>query len=264
MGYRMTPEAIESFLAAQKQKGLTSATLERYRYALEMLYQALPESREIQAGTLLAWREALLDGGFAPSTINSVFSVCNGFLDYAGHREYQAAKRIEVEDRPQPELTRVEYLRLLQTAKSLNRERAYMLVMTLGSTGLFVHDLILVTVEALREGKVLTVVNRKRDTVRLPPCLCEELLAYAQRNGIASGPVFITKNGLPLDRTAIAREIQQLSAEAGLPEGKATGRALRNLWRKSRADIRANIEALVEQAMDHQLELEQFSVGWCV
>lgn len=59
MGYRMTPETIESFLAAQKQKGLTPATLERYRYALEMLYQALPESQEIQAGVSVKRKDGL-------------------------------------------------------------------------------------------------------------------------------------------------------------------------------------------------------------
>ena len=48
----------------------------------------------------------------------------------------------------QPELTRTEYLRLLQTARALGRERVYLLVKLFGTTGLTVQELEKVTVEA--------------------------------------------------------------------------------------------------------------------
>lgn len=262
-GFQMTREAMDSFLEKQREKGLTPASLTRYRYALDTLYQALPEDKRIYTDTLVKWREALLEDGFSMSTINAVFSISNSFLDYVGHREYQAGRCPNTENRLQPELTRTEYLRLLQTAKMLERERTYMIVKTLGSTGMFVHDLTLVTVEALRAGRIVTVVGKnKKHMVRLPRCLCDELLEFAERNGILSGPIFLTKKGQPVDRSNVASDLQRLGETAQLPEGKANGRALRRLWQQARANVEANMELLIEQAMDRQLEQEQLTIGW--
>lgn len=45
------------------------------------------------------------------------------YLDFAGHREYQLANQLKLEIELQPELSRTEYLWLLQTARALGRER---------------------------------------------------------------------------------------------------------------------------------------------
>ena len=56
-----------------------------------------------------------------------------------GHREYQQVRRLERENNPQPELTRAEYLRLLQPARMLGKKRLYLLVKLFGSTSLTVR-----------------------------------------------------------------------------------------------------------------------------
>lgn len=53
-----------------------------------------------------------------------------------------------------PELTRNEYLRLLQTAKLLGKRQTYLLVLLFGTMDLPLHALSCVTVEAVREGWV--------------------------------------------------------------------------------------------------------------
>ena len=101
----------------------------------------------------------------------------------------------------QPELTRTEYLRLLQTARALNRERVYLLVKLFGTTGLTVQELEKVTVEAVREGKLTIQFNRNKQMLRIPEGLQQELLDYAKRSGYLTGPIFLTKDGTPMSRT---------------------------------------------------------------
>ena len=95
----------------------------------------------------------LVKAGYAPSTINSYLSVNNAYLDFVGHREYQLANQLKLETELQPELTRTGFLRLLQTARTLGREKVYLLVKLFGTTGLTVQELEKVTVEAVKEGK---------------------------------------------------------------------------------------------------------------
>lgn len=260
-GLQMTKADIERFLSEWETKGCLSYTLEHYRNILERFYQVLPEDKRIRRDTLAKWQEELRESGYAPATINKMFSVCNTWLDFMGCREYQQ-DLLGPEDKLQPELTRSEYHRLLQTAKALGRERTYMLVKVLGSCNIRIQELPKVTVEALEEGKLTTAANGLRQTIRLPECLRAELLAYAERQGIGSGPIFLSRNETPMLRNRVAAMIKQLGDEAQIPEGKANARALRRLWMSTKAGIESNMELLVEQAMERQLEQEQLTVGW--
>ncbi len=263
-GFQMTLEDVERFLDAMKRKGRTAETVSRYQNVLERFYRDLAEGKRIQRGTLAQWREELLDSGVAPSGVNLILTVCNKFLDFAGHRECQVADQLPVGDKLQPELTRSEYLRLLQTAKLLEKERVYMLVKVFGSVGLRIQDLPLLTVEAVREGKLISVVGNQRQTVRIPKCRQEELLDYAKRSGVSSGPIFVQRNGQPANRSEVAVSLRKLGEAAHIPEGKVTARALRKLCRQTRANIEANMDLLVEQALERQLEQEELTVGWDV
>ena len=71
--------------------------------------------------------EALREQGYCPSTINSAVSAANSLLAFCGRRGWQVMPAPPPETE-QPELTREEYLRLLQTARILEKERAYLLL----------------------------------------------------------------------------------------------------------------------------------------
>ena len=260
-GLQMTKADIDCFLNEWETKGCLTDTLEHYRNILERFYHVLPEDKHIRRDTLARWQEDLRQGGYAPATINKIFSVCNTWLDFMGCREYQQ-DLLEPEDKLQPELTRSEYYRLLQTAKALGKERTYMLVKVLGSCNIRIQELPKVTVEALAEGKLTAAADNSGRTIHLPECLRKELSAYAERQGVRSGPIFISRNGAPMLRNRVAAMIRQLGEEAQIPEGKANARALRRLWMSTKADIESNMELLVEQAMERQLEQEQLTVGW--
>ena len=262
-GLRLTPGDLEAYLDSLSQQGRGRDTLATYRRNVHALYDGLPEDKTVRPGTLDRWREALLEGGYSPRTVNVRISVANSLMAFLGRRDLQSVGALEVDD-VQPELTRTEYLRLLTTARALDKERLYLLVKLFGCTGIPLQELPRVTVEALTEGRVIVRSNGVVQLLHLPDFLRKELLAYARREGTASGPVFHTKVGKPLGRTAVTDSIKQLCRDARVPEEKANPRCLKRLWQSTQDGIRTQIDLLVEQACDRLMEAEQLTVGWDV
>ena len=261
-GVRMTQEEIQKFLTDYEKTDCVKDTVQFYRRKLQRLYEDLPEDKTIRHGTLKNWQESLLESGYTPGSVNAFLSAANSYLDYIGHREYQLAGQLKEEKVPQPELSRAEYLHLLQTAKAMGKEKVYLLIKVFASTGLFAQELPEVTVEAVQEGKIICDQNKQKQIVAVPSCLRKELLDYAKKNGILSGPIFQTRDGRPMHRTYVSAVIRNLCEEAKVPGEKGNPKALRKLYLTTRAGIENNIALLVEQAMERMLEQEQFSVGW--
>ena len=252
----LTEECIASFLEELARKGRTPGTLDTYQRNIGSLYDALPEDKTLLPGTLDRWQQDMLEEGYSPRTVNTRLSVANHLVAFLGRRELQTRGTLQIGEGGTPELTRGEYLRLLSTARILGKERIYLLVKLFGSTELPVGDLKLLTVEALRgEGEC---------PVRLPEFLRRELLDYASRSGVVRGPLFQTRNGRPLGRTAVTDSMKQLCRDARVPEEKANPRCLKRLWQSTQDGIRAQIDLLVEQACDRLMEAEQLTVGWDV
>lgn len=113
------------------------------------------------------------------------------------------------------ELTRTEYLRLLTTAREAGKERLYLVMETLCSTGMRVSELQFITVETLERGFATVDCKGKQRTVLMTKCLRRTLTGYCRRRGIRSGAVFVTRTGRPLDRSNIWREMQSLCSRAG-------------------------------------------------
>ena len=263
LGLKLTPDDLEAYLDDLARKGRVTGTLSAYRQNLYALYSDLPEDKIVRPETLNQWQQKLLEKGYSPRTVNVRLSVANGLMAFLGRRDLQSVGTLEVDD-VQPELTRTEYLRLLTTARALDKERLYLLVKLFGSTGIPVQELSRVTVEALHEERFPIRSNGVVQLLHLPDFLRKELLAYAQRNGISSGPIFCTKSGKPLGRTAVTDSIKQLCRDARVSEEKANPRCLKRLWQSTQDGIRTQIDLLVEQACDRLMEAEQLTVGWDV
>lgn len=258
----LTPESVKEYLAFYQKQGYSEETLQSYQRKLEKLYDDLPDDKIIRLGFMDQWRDQLLAEGYSASSVNGFLSASNTFLKFIGHRGLQAAEKVKPEKAPQPELTRTEYLRLLQTAKLLGKEKAYLLVTLFATTPLNVQELDKVTVEAVTEGRFLTMPSGIKTLVRLPKCLQEELLHFADREGRLTGSLFVTREGKTLNRTYICTLIRQLCQAAQVPEEKGNPRCLRKLYQSTLATIEANVALLVEQTMERQLEMEQLTVGW--
>ena len=261
-GVPVSQEDIQNFLTAYENLDRAEGTVQFYQRKLRRFYQDLPEDKIIRPDTMKNWQEKLLQDGYAPGSVNAFLSAANSYLDYIGHREYQLAGQLKDEKPPQPELSRAEYLHLLRTAKTLEKEKVYLLIKVFASTGLFAQELPEVTVEAVREGKIICNQNKYKQIVTVPTCLQKELLDYARKNDILSGPIFRTRDGRPMHRTYVSAAIRNLCEEAKVPREKGNPKCLRKLYLSTKAGVESNVSLLVEQAMERMMEQEQFSIGW--
>lgn len=261
-GQAITPELIHAFLEEMQEKGLLAGTIKTYRTKLESLYHDLPQPKQIKSGTLIKWKERLLAEGYAPRTVNLSISAANNFLAWLGRRDLQLTSSMDLPDDALPELTRKEYLRLLQTARTLEDERVYLLTKVFATTGLNVQELSKLTVESVKEGRLITAPNGSKRLIRLPACLQAELSHYIRCNQIADGPVFRTRGGAPLCRSVVTKYIRDLCHDARVDENKGNPRCLRKLYLETLAGIEVNISLLIEQAHDRLLETEQLAIGW--
>ena len=256
----MTMEQIEAFLRSLERRGRAAGTIQAYRRSLTRFYQALPPDKRVGRDTLSRWRDDLLAQGYTARTVNAALSAANSLLDFLGQRECQLVRRLAVADQAQPELDRREYLRLLSAARTQGNERAYLLVKVFAVTGLPVHGLPELTVEAVRANALAPEPGGPRRPI--PAALREELLAYIRRRELTGGPVFVTRSGRPLSRTAVTAAIQSLAGEAQVAPEKCNPRCLRKLCQTTLAEIEADVRRLVEQTRDQLLEEEQRLVGW--
>ena len=253
----LTEDVLAAYLSLLRAQGRKDESLRSCENVLRQFLAFLPEGR-LTRESLPAWREHLLSEGYAVRTVNSKVSTVNALLEAMECRDFQVSKQLPAQEFNAPELTRQEYLRMLQTAKLLEDRRGYVLAKLFATTGLSVSDLPLVTVEAAEAGRLV----KGREIVRFPEGLQTDLLDYAKRGGRTTGTIFTQKNGSPLMRTQVSVYIQKLGQDARIPVEKANVRALRQLHKATVAAIEANFDLLVQQAYERQLEVEEVSAGW--
>ena len=258
----LTLGQIDNFVAHLKEKKYIKGTVKRYERDLKQFYADLPEDKCVHRDTLANYREKMLEDGYAPRTANLCISAANSLFRFLGLKEYQLDNQLRPKNENLPEISRSEYLRLLRTARALDREFEYLLIKLFASTGITILEMPKVTVEAVEAGRIEIQPSNNKQVLSLPRCLREELLHYAARIGISRGSIFLSREGKTMGRSNITQRIHRICVASGVQEEKGNPRCLKKLYQTTRAGIEANFDLLVEQAMERQLEAEQADVGW--
>ena len=260
-GFRMSRENMERFLENYHQLNYAQRTIRGYARNLKDFYDFLPEDKTIRPGTLREWRDALIKKGYVHGSVNTFLNVANCYLDFFGQQKYQIQDRLENPKDTQPILDRAEYLQMLKTAKKLGDDRAYLLVKLFATTGLATQELPKVTVEAVKEGKLIVDYHGHKYIFRIPKIMQKELLDYIERRGLKTGPVFAGRGTNPMSRVHVFRIIRSICEAAGLPEEKGTTLCLRKVYRAAQIELENNVRVLIEQAYNRLLEEEQLEIG---
>lgn len=260
----LTADRIEAFLEDLRSRGRSEESLDTYRWALLALRDFLPGNKRMNAETGERWRRRLVEQGLSPRTVNARMSAFNSYCRFIGRKEWQSEEFFRDVEAVQPELSREEYLRLLQAARAAGRRKSYLIIKVLGGVGLRVQELPQLTVEAVRQGAVeLASHNGARRWVLWIPALVQrELEAFIQREEIREGPVFRTSDGAAMSRSSVYHYVNSISGEAGVPEERATPRCLWKMYQNTCEEIESNMAMLVQQAYERVLETEQLAVGW--
>jgi len=80
----MTSESVRSFMEHRAAGGASQNMLSRYRAALGMLYDFLPEDKLLTRERLIEWRAAMNEKGYAYQTVQNYVKWINLYLDFIG------------------------------------------------------------------------------------------------------------------------------------------------------------------------------------
>ena len=242
-GLSVTGALIEKYAARLREEERCEATIRKYVHDLGALADFLA-GRPISKGPLLEWKEALV-GQYAPASVNSKIAAVNGFLSFCGLGELRL-RPLKIqralflsEDK---ELTRAEYVRLVRAAERAENER----LQTICATGIRVSELRFVTVAAVQSGRAEVANKGKRRVVFLPDKLRKLLKSYLQRQKITAGAVFVSRNGKPLNRSNIWRDMKALCESAGVEPGKVFPHNLRHLFARTFYSIEKDLSRLAD------------------
>ena len=210
-------------------------TIEKYLRDVRA-FAAWLEEKPLDKEAAVAWKEHLLASGYAPSTINSMLIAVNRFFCFQ-HWEELRVKTVRVQRRifrsREKELTKEEYVRLLEAAHTLGREQLALLMETICATGIRVSEVRYITVEAAQAGRAEITLKGKIRTILLPGKLRRKLLKYAKKQNTGSGEIFLTRTGKGISRRQIWAEMKAICKKAGVVPSKVFPHNLRHLFART-------------------------------
>lgn len=247
-GQFLTDKLVAEFSAHLKQEEKSQNTTEKYLRDVRM-FAAHFRDTEITKEMVIAYKSKLLAEHYAVRSVNSMLASLNSLFTFLGWSDCKV-KSMKLQRQiycpEEKELTKAEYLRLVNTAKRKGKERLNLILQTICGTGIRVSELEYITVEAAKSGKAVVALKGKTRSVFLVKELQKKLLRYATEQNISSGTIFITRNGKPLSRTNIWREMKGLCQEAGVNPQKVFPHNLRHLFARVFYGLEKDIAKLAD------------------
>ena len=247
-GRILTKQLIEDFFCYLKSEEKSQNTMEKYLRDVRAFAMYLNEA-EVTKETVIVYKGKLLSENYAARSVNSILASLNSLFSFLGWTDCRV-KIIKLQRQmycpEEKELTKAEYMRLVNTAKQKGNERLNLILQTICGTGIRVSELQFITVEAVKCGKAVVSLKGKTRSVFLVKELQKKLLRYAARQKIQSGAIFITRTGKSISRTNIWREMKSLCNQAGVNPQKVFPHNLRHLFARVFYSIEKDIAKLAD------------------
>ena len=247
-GRILTSEAIERFRKYLRKEEKSENTIQKYLRDARA-FAAYLAGTDVTKETVIAYKGKLLAESYAVRSVNSMLASLNSLFAFLGWMDCRV-KSIKLQRQiycpEEKELTKAEYIRLVNTAKQKGNERLNLILQTICGTGIRVSELQFISVEAVKRGKALVSLKGKTRTVFLVRELQKKLLRYVAEQHIKSGCIFITRSGRPMSRTNIWREMKGLCEQAGVNPNKVFPHNLRHLFARVFYGIEKDIAKLAD------------------
>ena len=237
---------LQSFHQHLIQEEKSNATIEKYLRDITAFWRYLGREN-VTKEALMLYKKYLLEKNYTIRSINSMLASLNSLLTFLGWTDCKVKclkQQKQIYCPEEKELTKAEYLRLLEAAK---KDSQLQLVMqTICGTGIRVSELRFFTVEAAKQGEAAVRCKGKSRTILIPGKLKRLLLSYAQKHNIRSGAFFHSRNGKPLNRSCIWAQMKRLCASAGVNPAKVFPHNLRKLFARTFYSIEKDIAKLAD------------------
>ena len=221
----LTGEDIQAFYAWLKSEEKSQNTIEKYARDVAAFVKFLGKDN-ITKEKVIEYKSKLVTDDYAVRSINSMLASINSLFAFLGWRELKV-KSIKLQRQiycpEEKELTKAEYLRLVNTAKQKGNEGLNLILQTICGTGIRVSELEFITVEAVCKGEAVVSCKNKTRTVFIVRELQKKLLNYVKSKGITSICVFCYKERQtdePMQHLARDESLMQASrriARQGVP-----------------------------------------------
>ncbi len=232
---RITIQTISAYTEYLHREERAENTIAKYLYDIREFF-AWMAGRSVTKEAVTAYKEYLYEKGRSARTVNSVLAALHSCFSFMGWSDckvkYLKVQRQMFRDTSR-ELTKEDYLRLVQTAEKQGNVRLALLLETICGTGVRVSEVPYITVQAVQKGRADIFLKGKIRTILIPNKLARKLQKYAKKQKIASGEIFITKSRRGMSRRQIWGEMKRLCKMAGVEASKVFPHNLRHLFARS-------------------------------
>ena len=225
----------------------SASTVEKYLRDIRS-FCAFARDNALTKSIVLDYKSNLINN-YAIASANSMLAAINSFFRFIGWydlcvKQYKIQKSAFCPE--EKELTKAEYIRLIEAAKRKGNERLNLIIQTICASGIRVSELEYITVEAVRRGEAIVNCKGKNRRIFIIAELRKKLLRYISAQNIKSGAVFVTKNKKPVSRHNIWRDMKALCNEANVLPSKVFPHNLRHLFARTFYSIEKDIAKLAD------------------
>ena len=234
----ITRTMLEDFRNDLIDQERSAATVGKYMRDVQCFARYI-EGKPLTRQAVLAYK-AELGAQYAVSSANSMLAAVNAFMRFVGRhdlcvKQFKLQRQVYLPENK--ELTQEEYERLVITAYRRGNERLCLILQTICSTGIRVSELTAITVEAVRQGEAVVLMVKELRIL---------LLNYAKAKEIAAGPIFVTRSGKSVSRSAVWRDMKKLCTWAGVSPQKVYPHNLRHLFARTFYGVEKDIAKLAD------------------
>lgn len=228
-------EKLLEFVLEQLEEEKTSNTLKKYQHNIEVFLEWIPEGKEIDKATVIAFKQHLLeDMHFSTNTINNYVVSVNKFLYWCGINDCKVKqlKKQNVTSNSEV-LSLSDYKRLLRFAKRMNQDDTYLIMKILAMTGIRIEELSFFTVENMKTNYIKVRNKGKERSIIVRQDLAREIRQYCRNNNIKEGVIFFCKTkGKMMAKSTIWRRMKKIAGIAKVKKNKVHAHSFRHLFAK--------------------------------
>lgn len=247
MGKNIQFDKIIEFELYLKNEEKSIATIEKYIRDVKC-FAKFADNSDISKQTVLEYKKKLGES-YAAASANSMIAALNSFLRFCGWHDL-CVKQFKIQRQAycteEKELSRAEYIRLLEAANANNNKRLNLIIQTICGTGIRVSELQYITVSAINNGEAVVNCKGKNRRIFIVSELKKKLLRYIKEQKIESGAIFVTRSGKPINRSSIWREMKALCKQANVLPSKVFPHNLRHLFARTFYGIEKDIAKLAD------------------